>query len=732
MAKVKLSTTKRAVMQNSAQAMKGQIRLALIELLTNSDDQYRAGGTTGAIRIEIGDVHRSEYEESFGDDVVAVVTVTDQAGGMDVDQMETKLTEYGNATSSLADGSGVSRGFLGRGAKDVFIFGYASFQTIHAGKYRELTMRADGEGEIFDSQIATEELRDRFGITDQAGGFRASVMVTEHNKEALQSTSALAKALAREAQLRFLLDDCHVTIEDKQTGKKEVISPELTPGAVILDEQIELKDFKLPISLKLYLLENEQTGEADAASSHGILVHSGWVAFENSWFGFRKESGTEWLRAELNLPEALDIQRAEGQANSAKEGLIKLDRSGLNQGHRYFQTAMAAVSPLVMQALATVSAEKRTIGGETESTKRASNAAAEALAQILKEFFEELDEDPGTGGGSTPQFSDFDAIPGGLRIGVGTKKTVTLRATSALATLPMHVWTSPANSQSQVITGPEGQLESTEWRDHPRLNRKVTQWRFEAGASAGFTSVFFDLGGHVAKCDIVVSDVVPGSETPPENLEFEREKYRVAPGRGKKLRLLSPLSAVGTKVTLKYSGVGCSGIEHVHLKASRDGAVGEATVQLTAGRAVGQIEVVALNESTSEEAITLVSVELDSSLKGFRPDLKVDATPNPSSRAAFRKIEGVYSSIIYPEHESYNGIFGKYDKKAGGYSRDSAPEVRAMMAISHSEQVARFMTERESDSREMDAAAVLQSFFRHNTRLSRILGKIYLEGFEAV
>jgi hypothetical protein len=32
----------------------------------------------------------------------------------------------------------------------------------------------------------------------------------------------------------------------------------------------------------------------------------------------------------------------------------------------------------------------------------------------------------------------------------------------------------------------------------------------------------------------------------------------------------------------------------------------------------------------------------------------------------------------------------------------------------------------------MDAAAVLQSFFRHNTRLSRILGKIYLDGPDAV
>ena len=732
MAKVKLHTTKRAVMQNSAQAMKGQIKLALVELLTNSDDQYRRSGTTGAIRIEIGDLRRSEYEESFGDDVVAVITVTDQAGGMDVDQMESKLTEYGNATSSLAEGSGVSRGFLGRGAKDVFIFGYASFQTINSGKYRELTMRADGEGEIFDTQLVTDELRKRFGITNEAGGFRASVMVTEKNQEALQNTSALAKALSREAQLRFLLKDCHVTIEDERTGKKEVISPDLSPGTLILDEQIDLTEFELPISLKLYLLEDEQNGEADATSTHGILVHSDWVAFENSWFGFRKESGTEWLRAELNLPEALEIQRAEGQANSANEGLVKLDRSGLNQGHPYFQAAIAAATPLIMQALATVSAEKRAIGGETETTRRASNAAAEALAQILKEFFEELDEDPGIGGGNAPEFSDFDVIPGGLRVGVGARKTITLRATSALAALPMHVRTSPENSQSQVISGLEGELESVEWKDHPRLDRKVAQWRFEAGASAGFTTVYFDLGGQVAKCDIVVSEEVPDAEIPPEKLEFEREKYRVAPGRGRKLRLLSPLSTVGTKVALKYSGIECSGIEHVHLRASKDGAVAEATVQLTAGRAVGQIEVIALNESTNEEARTLVSVELDSSLKGFRPDLKIDAAPNPSSRAAFRRIEGVYSSIIYPEHESFNGVFGKYEKKAGGYSRDSAPEVRAMMAITHAEQVARFMTERESDSRDMDAAAVLQSFFRHNTRLSRILGKIYLDGPDAV
>lgn len=727
MKKISLQTTKRAVAQNSRQAMRSQIKSALIELITNADDAYRDSGIEGPIRIELEDFDQAQFEYQVDEPINVVVSVSDQAGGMPWEQMEDKLTKYGNATSALAQGR-LSRGFLGRGAKDVHIFGYSVFHNVNSSLFADLTLDSEGDGGLFDPRVPSPADLKRMGLGDDQEGFRASVLVTDQNAESVPAFSSLAKSLRQEAQLRFILQDRHVTLEDKRTGQKEVLEPMLLPGQEIFSGEIPVPDYK-PVSLRLLLLDTEQTGDADAASSHGILVHTGPVAFENSWFNFRKELGTEWLRGELELPEALEIQRKESETPSAREGLIKLDRSGINADHPYFKAALGAASTVILQTLVSITAQKRTLEGETESTRRASAAASEALAQILKEFFEELEDEP-TSTGDQPEMSDFDVIPGGIRVGLNQSKTISLRAIESLSVEPLHVFVESSTSSEDLIHGEFGAVDGLDWVNHSRLQRKVAQWRFITGSNAGVLKVTFKLGGHSAACKIVVSDIPPEEVEIPEHLEFERARNQVSPGRGKNLVLKAPITEVGTEVKISYSGDEVTGPESVLLTSSPNGDFATERIHLVAGRAVGEVSILATSTNTGEEAEAVVEVKLDSSLKGFRPDLKINAMKNPSSRAVFRKVNGVYTSFIYPEHSSFNGEFGDYDEVKDAYSRDSMRDVRATMAITHAEQVARFMTERESEVHDMDAAAVLQAFFKNHTRVAKVLGKIYASDSE--
>ena len=123
-----------------AAQMGGDIRNALIELITNADDAYERNGVTGPIRVEISEYRKEDFETHQANEVVAVYSVFDKAGGIPPAEVHDKMFKYGAGTSGLAAGDAIGRGIHGQGAKDTNTFGYFSLQSVSSDGYFEFSL----------------------------------------------------------------------------------------------------------------------------------------------------------------------------------------------------------------------------------------------------------------------------------------------------------------------------------------------------------------------------------------------------------------------------------------------------------------------------------------------------------------------------------------------------------------------------------------------------------------
>lgn len=731
MKEIRLETVARGYRQQMSAAMRGDIKNGLIELITNADDAYmkriEPSFTGEPIRIFLDDLDPEAFDFDFQGDIHLVASVVDEAGGIEPLRMEEKLTKYGDATSNLVEG-GISRGIFGRGAKDVSIFGYASFQTIRDGEYFELTFSPEGGGASDEIGQANEARRQALSLPDGVSGFKASIIVNSENAKTVPSFGLLVKSLQDEAQLRFILQTRYVTLEDRRSGRGKAVqlSPTHEVGDLILEETYQLPEFAESIRLKVFKLSQEQEGEASSTSNHGMLVHSGRVAFENSWFGMRQQSGAEWLRAELDLPGALKVIENDNKVGLASGSLVDPGRRGLNQKHPYFSAALAAATPDLLTVMRKVSSEKQSEKGESDKLRQANKVASEAVGKILKQFFEDLDDEP-VGLGDEKIISEFDVIPPLIRVPLNSKKTLSLRADAKLTDLPLNVVMEDGGFGGKALEAQFGPGIKLEWQDHPRLKKRIGQWRFESLGEEGVFLVTFSLGDQVARCQIVVSNIDEEEEPNPESMQFEKAKVQASLNRGKRLVLVAPIELVGSTVRLASQGLELTEIpEQVIFGSSASGSRAEVAFRIATGPKEGSTLVVATNEETGDQAQVEVIVAMDTSLRGFMPNFRVSAAENPRRRAVFRMVDGIWTSTIFARHQSFNGVFG--DLAGEKFENESSDDVRSTIAITHAEQVAGFMTEREAEARPgYDVARILTSFFSYQENLAGILGRIYLE-----
>lgn len=103
----------------SSQAIRS-VQDAIVELITNSDDAYREiKDDKGKIIVTVMRRHGEKDSE---------IVVKDRAGGMNCGEMKEKILRYGGYSAKNE-----SRGYMGRGAKDVVALGDATFESVKGG-----------------------------------------------------------------------------------------------------------------------------------------------------------------------------------------------------------------------------------------------------------------------------------------------------------------------------------------------------------------------------------------------------------------------------------------------------------------------------------------------------------------------------------------------------------------------------------------------------------------------
>ena len=533
----------RAFDQDAQQAIRGNLVRALIELITNADDQY--GEREGArVRVLI---ENPEDPGRFD----AKVSVLDAATGLTAAGLQECFTVLGAKTSHFHEG-GASRGMLGRGAKDVASLGEITFAAIKDGKHSSLTLNRDGKYRFTaQDEPATDVHRRHLGLAENENGLRATIHVAKGVR--IPAIGALQKELGATAQLRDVCGRRVITIEELRRKKAKVggVTGWVERGDALVDTELTVNGYDGSAHLILRRLPERSTTRLSETSEHGILITTSNAIYENTLFAAsgRPESG--WLAGRLVVPELEDLIRSfdEGEITEKNPSrLLERDRDGLQKEHPYYRALQIAVMAVLDPILNDLASEEGGSRKQGDRLSRAFQTAREAVRSELGEIIKEIDEDPAIVGPGPIAEAPLQVIPARIVLAPGETGTLTVRITGE---------EKPAEAVDVILRDDRVTAGvPSAWAEHPRLAAWSCTVAVTGGGKEGECIVEARVGRNRAEATVIVVDRPDKPlPAPPSGLEFEHPKARVAPLRARNLLLRAPLDFALSEVEIAAIGV---------------------------------------------------------------------------------------------------------------------------------------------------------------------------------
>ena len=203
----------RAIYQTATRAMQGNIILALIELITNSDDSYD----------RMGEIDRRIFIYYQKKTYKGVFSVKDDAAGMDINDIERFLKYW--KENELEDSDG-QRGYFGKGAKDALAcMNDGEIASFKDGKFIRVGIffneHKKMQYKIYEECKVTTSLRKKYSIVNN--GTVASFVADPHKDKKIKvpQFSTLYGELSNHYLLRKILqnDNTIVTLIRKGSQK---------------------------------------------------------------------------------------------------------------------------------------------------------------------------------------------------------------------------------------------------------------------------------------------------------------------------------------------------------------------------------------------------------------------------------------------------------------------------------------------------------------------------------
>jgi len=264
--KQQIEVDSRHLKMQSAQAVRTVIE-ALVELITNSDDAYcRNDDSKGKILIS---VTRERGERS------GIVSVIDRAGGLTLSEMNQKILRYGAFSAGKR-----TRGYMGRGAKDIVALGKASFQTIKEDYVHRIELDTDFSATIMKSVKAKAEHYEAAGVHFGKGGMQVSLEVIANYKVPRHDT--LIRDLQRNYALREILQRREVRLEDGRTGKVDVLRYKSPAGELVYRDNLRFDDAYEEARAKIEIYRTAK--ELSTELQEGIIVTDGRAIYQVTRF----------------------------------------------------------------------------------------------------------------------------------------------------------------------------------------------------------------------------------------------------------------------------------------------------------------------------------------------------------------------------------------------------------------------------------------------------------------
>ena len=270
----KLHIEHRVAEQQARATIKNNPILALVELITNSDDSYRrlesAGfSADGRIIIEL----TRKYQGS-------TIRVIDYAEGFDEKRMDERVRSYGGDTSGFTE-QDAGRGYWGRGLKEAMIaMGFGSVESIKDGLFHKCTLEHLNYQRI-SPRKATKAIRSELGIKEngtiitlKAVGQGIRIPQFETLKHSLEYYYSLREIMISGSRNVELIErDSHNKIK-----RQEKLFYILPKGELYIRKQIGVPgDFSnAKIDLEIYRATEPLSGDDEEGQlrENGILIRS--------------------------------------------------------------------------------------------------------------------------------------------------------------------------------------------------------------------------------------------------------------------------------------------------------------------------------------------------------------------------------------------------------------------------------------------------------------------------
>lgn len=710
-----LEYTARAFSQDGKEAMRGHIDRALIELITNADDAY--GEAEGRITIRIKPM---EGEYAY------LVSVHDSATGLTGDELINAFTKLGGKGSKLSSG-GNSRGLLGRGAKDVAVFGKVVFSSIKAGKFSSLSIRNDAKWETTHEDIdAIQRNYDDLRLEQDASGLTAEIFVLDGKN--FPRPVDLSNSLRNNAQLRDLIKRREVFISDeRQLGAAGRLVCSLPVGSEVLRKEFTLEGYEGSATLVIRRLSEKQAGLPDETSAHGLLIKSGMTIFQNTWFDLSGRPAARFLCGEVEVPQIVDQLRHELEMDSSEGvSLLTRNRDGLQKEHDLFKKLQQAVTKVAVNIFDDVAKESQSGQKQGAELDRALKLAGDVIAPDLSSMLKELDDEmpPSVTVGG---LGDFEAIPGVLIVKPGGRATITLRAIEKLTSFNLVPETVRANSPLTLAGSVWGQPLSLEWKKHPRLERFVAQCTVSVPDAEGIFGIKFTLGLESTTVQLVVRQPAEAPAAPPERLEFHPDVISSAPKRGKNLLLRAPLEYSGEDMAITLSGLVVDyAPDKVTLVPNESGSWVEAVVHIKTPAQEGHIDVTAISADVSIATAQLTVKEAGAKLApGPLFNFELSGELDTLGRYAIDMVDGSFNLVIFGQHRGFGKVFGPFSDDLKKFTNEDEPSARAALAEVIAQALAQILIEKEYAKRpsaKWDPSATLVKLNKH---AEKIVGKLH-------
>jgi hypothetical protein len=682
----KLVMTERGFQQGATQAMNGDIVRGLIELVTNADDAYQ--GRDGDIVIVVAP-GTLPGELAY--------SVHDSATGLSGEKLFEVFTNVGIKAAHFTKG-GLSRGLLGRGAKDCAIFGSVSFAAIQDGKYSELviTGQTAEANLVFENVDATQQHYEQLMLEPGRSGLTARI--NAQSDVVKPQPAKLRERLATDAQLRDLIVNRNVILKDTRNAVMDgVLKCPLPIGEEIFATEFELEGFAGKCKLVVRRLAEQQSTLPTESSANGLLVKSGATIFQNTWFALKDRTPSRLLAGELIVPQIVDVLREELASEVLPQiPLLTPTRDGLSSRHPLYKTLAVAVAKVCLPIFDQIA--KETEGNRAQGEKLAqdfkiaANVLKSELASALKEI---EDEDEGVGPIGAP--AEFEIIPNVLHVQADEKFTLSLRSSNLVPIGPVVVESDKASLFAPIDFSFGAQFDVT-WLSHPRLpDFNSSKISLHAPEDLGAYNLRISFSGKVATATIVVLEPSVHPIELPTGLEFHPSKVTVSPGRGKNLLVRAPLDYSGQVLKIGHGGTPIASCpSEVMLRPESTGRWAEAQIHIKTGSNLGNLHVHATTKAGEEASAEIKVVEAEiRGVGGLDIEFKLVDERNPVMRYEIESQETKYLCKVYANYKAYANVFGTYDGDLGKFKEEDSVAGRTVLAQVLSLAFAEMLTERE-------------------------------------